>query len=96
MSLNPNLTQDEAKWLAEEFGPKASWIRVDGHSMDTLFLKARRLITGNMNIGKPSCGCEFKTFAQVTTSMYEQYENEIKAIAYPPVKKTTRGRKAKI
>lgn len=89
--LNPNLTKIEAEWLLNEYQPKMNG-RVDGTTMDTYFLPARKLITGN-DVRKPSCGCEFKVFAQITTSMFEQYKPEIETVANQVVKVSTRGRK---
>ena len=92
MNLNPNLTKAEAKWLLEEYKPKAT-LRIDGHTMDTLFLPARRLLTGNLELQKPSCGCEFKVFSQVTNSILNQFEGEIKKLLEEPIKeKPKRGR----
>lgn len=77
--LNENLTKGDADWLVNVFAPKMSY-RIDDSTMSTLFIPARNLLTGKQN-SKPSCGCHFKAFAQITNSMYSQFENEIKAIA---------------
>ena len=87
--LNPNLTQGDAKWLVEEYSPKRGY-RIDGGNMDKYWVPARSLMSGK-TIERPSCGCHFKAFVQLTNATYSQYEEEIKAIAYPPVK--TKGRK---
>lgn len=87
MSLNPNLTQTEAKWLVTEFAPVKDGM-ISGETMDKYFLPARRLMTGKPGINKPSCGCEFKVFGQITASMYNQYESEIKVVATPKTRKT--------
>lgn len=90
--FNNNLTQDEAKWLIEEYAPKRGG-RIDGKTMDTYFVPARSLMIGKP-ADRPSCGCHFKAFVSMTNSLYNQYESEIKTIAYPPKVKSS-GRKAK-
>jgi len=89
--LNPNLTQEQAVWLVEVFASKMNG-RIDGKTMDTLFLPAREYIMGR-KIEKPGCGCEYKAYAAMSKSMYGQHEAAIKEIAYPPKKVTKRGRK---
>lgn len=81
--LNQNLTKEEALWLLNEFQPKMGG-RISGDTMDKYFLPARALMTGKP-ANKPSCGCEFKAYAQISNSMFGQYKTEIEAIAYPPV-----------
>ena len=84
--LNENLKKDQAEWLLEVYQPRMNG-RVDGSTMDIYFLPARKLLTGK-EINKPSCGCEFKVFAQVTNSIFGQYKTEIEKIA----NKRTRGK----
>ena len=90
--LNPNLTQEQAKWLVEEFAPRMG-NRVDGKNMDNYWLPAREYILGR-KIDKPGCGCEYKAYVAMTNSMYGQHEVAIREVAYPKVE-TTRGRKKK-
>ena len=87
--LNENLTKGEAQWLINVYQPKMG-LRIDGGNMDNYFIPARRLITGKQ-INKPSCGCEYKVFAQITNSLFDQYKTDIEAIA----NKTTRGKNKK-
>ena len=89
--LNPNLTQGEAKWLIEEFAPHTGW-RIDGKNMELYWVPARSLMLGR-KVERPGCGCEFKAYVAMTNSMYSQYSEQIKAIAYPVVEKTSRGKK---
>ena len=86
--LNPNLTQEEAKWLIEEYVPRQGG-RISGDTMDRFFVKARTLMMGKP-AERPGCACMFKSFVMMTNSMFGQYESEIKAIAYPVVKKSGR------
>ena len=89
--LNNNLTQEEALWLINEYAPRRGG-RISGSTMDAYFVKARTLMLGKQ-AERPGCACMFKAFVSMTNAMYGQYENEIQAIAYPVVKKSTRGRK---
>lgn len=89
--LNPNLTQDEAKWLVEEYAPRMGG-RISGETMDKYFVKARTLMLGKQ-AERPGCACMFKSFVAMTNSLYGQHSEEIKAIAYPVVKTSARGRK---
>jgi hypothetical protein len=75
-----NISQQDAIWLVEDYnrirnyGKVNSWI--DYH------VKAQQLIKGQAE--KPSCSCSWGATARIASSLYEQHENEIKAIAYPP------------
>ena len=89
--LNSNLTQEEAVFLVEEYFPKSGG-RIDGNTMDKYFVPARTYMVGKP-VGRPGCGCHYKSFVMMTNSMYSQYEAEIKAIAYPPKTKTRAKRK---
>ena len=89
--LNNELTQEQAIWLIEEYAPKKDG-RLDGNTMDKYFVPARSYMTGK-SVGRPGCGCHYKAFASMTNSMYSQYYEDIKAVAYPPKKVTRSGRK---
>jgi len=95
MKLNSNITKKEAAWLVNEYEPKST-LRVDGHTMDTIFLPARRIMSGNYEMNKPSCGCEFKVFAQVTNSIYNQFQGEIKAKLVVKKKASGRNKRKKV
>ena len=76
-----NINQQDALWLVEnynkirQFGKVSSWI--GDH------VRAMSLIKGTQ-VSVPGCNCEYAAYARMANSMYEQNENEIKAIAYPP------------
>ena len=89
--LNPNLTQEEAKWLVEVYDPKSSY-RIDGSTIDKYFVPARTLMQGSKS-ERPGCGCHFKAYVSLTNGMYGQHADAIKAIAYPPQTVSKRGRK---
>jgi len=86
--LNKDLTQQDAKWLVEEYAPRHNKM-INGTSMDKYFVPARTLMMGKQ-AERPGCSCMFRSFVMMTNSMYGQYEQEIKAIAYPVVKKSGR------
>ena len=92
--LNNNLTQEEALWLINEYAPRRGG-RISGSTMDTYFVKARTLMQGKPS-ERPGCSCMFRSYVMMTNSMFGQYESEIKDIAYPVVKKSTRGRRKKV
>lgn len=88
--LNKDLTQQDAIWLLEEYTKKRNG-RIDGNTMDNYFVLARSLMIGKQS-ERPGCACQFKAYVMLTNNMFGQYEEEIKAIAYPP-KTTSRARK---
>ena len=74
----PEISKEEAQWLLSDYGPKRGY-RVD-HSTVPMFLKAYNLMKGGDR--KIECtSCEGKAIAQMASSMFEQYEAEIKVIA---------------
>ena len=76
-----NISQQDALWLLTEynkirqFGKVSSWM---GDHVRTM-----SLIKGT-KVSVPSCNCEHAAYARMANSMYEQNEETIKAIAYPP------------
>ena len=70
-----HLTKEDAEWLLNEYnkirgyGRVTQWI--DYH------LKAMSLIR-NTVYNKPSCNCEFASYAQMANSFFEQHYEEIK------------------
>ena len=89
MALNPNLTQQDAIWLKDEYS-KVIDKRID-HSTINTHLKAFNLMK-NSNESVPSCKCQWRGAAQVTQGMYDQYKYEIEVLANG-VTKSKRGRK---
>ena len=72
--LNKNLTYDDAKWLIEQYQPKMSF-RIDNTSI-RMHLKAFNLMKGSNEV-VPSCSCQWRSAAQVTQSMFNQYKSEL-------------------
>ena len=93
MIPNKNLTQEEAKWMIENFTPGVQAGRIDGARMDKYFVPVRSMILGKP-VSRPGCGCMFKSFADMTKSLFGQHYAEIEAIANPP-KTAKRGRPKK-
>jgi len=87
--LNENLTQEEALWIENEYRPRSGG-RICGTTMDKYFVPARKLMLGKQ-VDRPGCACQFKSYVQMTNSLYNQHADEIRAIASPP--KPKRGRK---
>lgn len=94
MIPNKDLTQEEAKWIIENFTPTVREGRLDGNTITNYFAKVRSLILGR-KVDRPGCACQFKSFAAMTKGLFGQHHEEIKAIAYPPTKTKKRGRKRK-
>ena len=84
--LNKNLTNQEAKWLLEEYQPKMGY-GVNSKNIN-MFNDALNLMKGTNN-PCPGCSCQYLTIAKIAASLFEQYKSEIEIIA----NKTTRGRK---
>ena len=80
MNLDPNLSREDAMWLITEFKPKMGY-RVDHHNMHNIWLKARRIITGQ-EVGMSDCACHFLSFVKITNSLFGQYEMQIKEVAH--------------
>lgn len=81
----PEITKEDAKWLVEEYGPKRGY-RVDNSTFQ-MYLKAYNILKATDK--KVDCmSCEGRAIAAMASSIYEQHEAELKAIATPK-----RGRK---
>lgn len=95
-----NITKEDALWLLNDYnkirlyGKVGQWI--NQHTRAFSILKGKE-------VSKPDCTCQYVAFSQLTNSIYEQYEEQIKQVAYAderetptiPVTETrsTRGRK---
>lgn len=95
-----NITQQNAIWLVETYNRFRNYGQVNKYI--DMHVKAMQLIKGDAQ--KPDCSCAYAATARIASSMYEQHENEIKAIAYPvidetpvhtPTTKRSRGRSKK-
>ena len=75
-----NISQSDAIWLVETYNRFRNYGQVNKYI--DMHVKAMALIKGDAQ--KPDCSCMWAATARIASSMYEQFENEIKAIAYPP------------
>ena len=94
INFNPELTQEQARYIIEEVFPKAGY-RID-HTTLSWWMKAHNFAFREQ-VGIPSCGCEYLATYNVWRSRLGQYATQIEDIAYPPIveEKPTRGRKKK-
>ena len=72
------LSKEDALWLLNVYQPKMGG--TVNQSNISMFTKAINLIRGT-DISNPSCGCQYKTQAQIAKSYFEQYKTEIEKIA---------------
>ena len=81
----PKISKTDAQWLLNDYGPKRGY-RVDNSTFQ-MYLKAYNILKGTDR--KVDCmSCEGRAIAAMASSIYEQHEAELKAIATPK-----RGRK---
>lgn len=78
--LNPNLTQEQARYVMEEVIPKSGW-RIDRTTLG-YWEKAHNYVFMEQ-VGQPSCSCEMVATMKIWQSRINQYEQHIKDIAYP-------------
>ena len=72
------MTKQDAQWLLNVYQPiKDGMINKSNIS---IFTKAINLMRGT-NISDPSCGCQYKTQAQIAKSYFNQYKTDIEKIA---------------
>jgi len=72
------LSKTDALWLLNTYQPKMGGII--NQSTISMFTKAINLMRGT-NSSNPTCGCQYKTQAQIAKSLFEQYKTEIETIA---------------
>lgn len=72
------LNKEDALWLLNVYQPQKDGMI--NQSNISMFTKAINLIRGT-NISNPSCGCQYKTQAQIAKSYFEQYKSDIEKIA---------------
>ena len=94
INFNTQLNQADAQWILEEVVPKATY-RIDHKTLGWWRDSYNKAFTEQVSI--PGCSCEYIATMNVWQGRINQYDPEIRAIAYPPVveEKPTRGRKKK-
>jgi len=87
-----NISQHDAQYILEEVLPKRGW-RINNQTLSH-WEKAHNIMFQEQ-VGIPGCSCEYVATYNVWKSRVEQYEQQLRDIAYPPVveEKLTRGRK---
>ena len=86
INFNEQLSQEDAKWILEEVVPKAGY-RID-HTTLGYWMKAHNLAFKEQ-VGIPGCSCEYVATMRVWQGRINQYDPQIKNIAYPVVKTST-------
>jgi hypothetical protein len=70
-----HLSQEDAKWLIEDYNKIRGYGRVN--DWIDYHIKAMSLIRDTV-YNKPSCNCEFASYARMANSFFEQHYEEIK------------------
>jgi len=78
MSLNQNLSKEDAQWLLKEIGPKVGGTIFGKHI--SIYTKALNLMRGT-NLPNPGCSCEYGARGQITQSVFNQFKTAIEEIA---------------
>ena len=82
INFNEQLSQTDAKWILEEVVPKATY-RID-HTTLSWWRDAHNKAFREQ-VGIPSCGCEYLATMNVWQGRINQYDPQIRAIAYPVI-----------
>jgi hypothetical protein len=86
INFNEQLTQTDALWILNDLVPTAGY-RID-HKTLTNWAKGHNLAFKEQ-VGIPGCSCEYTATMRVWQGRINQYDPQIRAIAYPPVKTET-------
>ena len=89
--FNENLTQEQAKYIIEEVIPKSGW-RIDRTTLG--YWEKAHNFAFKEQVGQPGCSCEMVATMKVWQSRINQYEQQIRDVAYPP-KPTTTGKSSR-
>ncbi len=80
INFNPELTQEQARWILEDLIPTDGY-RIN-HQTLTNWAKGHNYAF-NEKVGIPSCSCEYVATMKVWQGRINQYDPQIRAIAYP-------------
>lgn len=83
INFNEQLSQEDAKWILEEVVPKAGW-RIDHKTLE--WWRDAHNKAFKEQVGIPGCSCEYVATMRVWQGRINQYDSQIKNIAYPVVK----------
>jgi hypothetical protein len=82
INFNEQLSQADAQWILEEVVPKASY-RIDRTTLG--YWEKAHNFAFHEKVGQPSCSCEMVATMNIWQGRINQYDPQIRAIAYPPV-----------
>ena len=82
INFNTQLSQTDAKWILEEVVPKATY-RIDHKTLGWWRDAHNKAFAEQVSI--PGCSCEYLATMRVWQGRINQYDPQIRAIAYPPV-----------
>ena len=86
INFNTQLSQADAKWILEDVVPKSGY-RIN-HDTLAMWRDAHNKAFAEQ-VGIPGCSCEYVATMNVWQGRINQYDPQIRAIAYPPVKTET-------
>jgi hypothetical protein len=82
INFNTDLNQADAKWILEEVVPKATY-RIDHKTLSWWRDAHNKAFKEQVSI--PGCSCEYTATMRVWQGRINQYDPQIREIAYPPV-----------
>jgi hypothetical protein len=80
INFNEQLSQADAKWILEDVVPKASY-RIDHKTL--AWWRDAHNKAFKEQVGIPGCSCEYVATMRVWQGRINQYDPQIRAIAYP-------------
>ena len=86
INFNEQLKQEDALWILNDLVPTSGY-RID-HTTLNNWAKGHNLAFREQ-VGIPGCSCEYKATMMVWQGRINQYDPQIRAIAYPPTKTET-------
>lgn len=86
INFNTEITQEQARYIIEEVLSKRGY-RIDRTTLG--YFERGHNFAFKEQVGQPGCSCEMVATYNVWNSRLSQYEQQIREIAYPPVKTET-------
>lgn len=81
INFNPELTQDQARYIINEVLPKAGY-RISHSTLE--WWRNAHNYAFKEQVSIPGCSCEYVATYNVWSSRLSQYAKQIEDIAYPP------------
>ena len=82
INFNTQLSQADAKWILEDVVPKEGY-RINHDTLVPWRDSHNKAFTEQ--VGIPGCSCEYIATMKVWQGRINQYDSQIKAIAYPTI-----------